>query len=190
MKRSGLFVLAFVLPVVAYAEEQLRTAPLNGWKEGTPVTQGDFRVRNWSDVTNDQLALRIESIRQRPIPSPAELTSLAAAARQRACPRFSSTTITADPENGYPTQLNLMTCASGKDAENTPLEMLKAIQGEDLVYLVSLQLRGPTSEADQLAQVKLFTEFMRTVVLCNDTPAHPCPPNPPRLPMLDTSTAE
>ena len=166
--------------------EILRAPPPDAWQMTTQLNQGDLRILEYSPPAGSPLAgdevLRLESFRQQPLPEVTQVLNDVSADYHRRCSRANVQLIRADHENGFPVEVRLFTCP-GTDPAQPPLQMLKAIRGDEWFYVVSRSSRAARTTPEFLDElgprISAWALYLRAVTLCvPDTTAHTCPPAP------------
>ncbi len=163
--------------------EQLIAPPPPDWIVGGRANDGDLRVLEFVPQATLPRAgderILIESSRLDPLPDPgAFLRSLAREAHSR-CPSLRASEMSARDENGYRTSVWLFDCPVGP-GNGLPLQMFKAIRGDDWFYVIERSSKHADTRPDGVAGERVrigeWAQYMRGVSLCNLVrPDHPCP---------------
>ena len=163
-------------------KEVLRAPPPNGWRQITQLNRGDTRLLEFEPPATSTIArdetLRLESFRRDPLPSVTELLNDISGDYKRRCSKANVQLIRQDTENGFPIEVRLFTCP-GKKSMRPPLQMVKAIRGDEWFYIVSRSSSAAIAVPEQLSnlapRIAAWSLYMRDVSLCtNDAPQHPC----------------
>jgi hypothetical protein len=174
--------------------EQLLASAPEGWRQvfrseraGTRLVEfvaPDSPLDEWTEK------LAFESFGGTPLPDPADMLARLARDQSETCPRFSDHATFDGEENGYAVAVRLFVCGEDPLTRSAQVTLIKAIRGEENVYVITRARRLPPIAADAEAPA-LPTEtmaewslFMRAITVCEVGDAeHACPP-----PETDDST--
>jgi hypothetical protein len=82
-------------------------------------------------------------------------------------------------ENGYPTSFRMIMCGASNFSGKGEVLMLKAIQGEQYFYVLSLIKRVPAFEPNQPelseGEIAEWATYFKLLVVCNSSEQHACP---------------
>lgn len=131
--------------------------------EYVPIDQD---VSNWSDVLTAQIFLGLKP------PSVKAFQAVGQGMLVKSCQDAKFMDIWQGQENGYAALVWIQLCPHNEKTKRMELTYLKAIQGNDSLYLVQKAFKVDPPKEDQLKWVN----FLKTVLVC-DTRAseHPCP---------------
>ena len=166
--------------------ERLLGQPPQGWRETGATNTAALRRATYVPAEDPEggdwiRQITFEAIRLDPLPDPIEFVDVLSADRDRACGTFERLPTFAGEENGYPTAVYLLICHKDRQTQSSEVMLMKTIQGNEALYVVSRAQRGEPIPAGGEAPVSEeeiagWSLFLRTIGLCDDTrPEHPCP---------------
>jgi len=164
-------------------EERLLAAAPQGWKEVFSRNDPELRVVEFvpEDQQNEKWSDKItfESLKGDPLPDPIEFQDGLILEQRENCENFNSYSTFSGIENGYPTTVQLFICKRSELIKQSQVTMLKAIQGDEHFYVISLAQRGAPLADDAKAmsdeEIAGWSLYLRGISVCDDTPEHPCP---------------
>ena len=168
------------------AEEHLRAAPPEGWVPGTGTQTSRLRMSEflhpdlldggWREkITFERLALQ-------PVASPQEAVTLIGEELQAGCPGAQVFTTYSGKENGYLTEVALMTCPRNRISALGQITMLKAIAGNDALYTITREKRVPPFDAEGATnylpreEIAMWSAYLAAMSVCDPRSGevHPC----------------
>jgi hypothetical protein len=181
--RNALVILLLALvhaPVSAepLQEETLQQAIPDGFVIGSSTDDGrdaltEFvprgeTVGDWSRM------LTVQILRGRGHVTPAQFRETIAGLWLQACPEGTVADMTGGTENGYPVGLWFQGCPRNAATGQPEFTLLKAIQGNDSLYVIQAAMRSMPTEADITEQVG----WLRGAQACDSRrPEQACPTN-------------
>ena len=110
---------------------------------------------------------------------PIELLISEAAEDERKCSFVQHFNIFSGYENNYETSVRLFLCGENEFAGKGEVKLVKAIRGTEYIYSVRLLKRINPFEVGQAAftddDMKLWSTYLNSISLCDNSAAHPCP---------------
>ena len=85
-------------------------------------------------------------------------------------------------ENNYPTSVQLMQCGNNSQTGSGEINLTKAIQGNDYLYIIRLIRKVPIFESGEAsiaeAEIAAWSTYIRDITLCDSQDEqHPCQPD-------------
>jgi hypothetical protein len=164
-------------------EERLLAAAPKGWKEVFSRSSPELRIMEFipEDQQNERWSEKItfESLQSNPLPDPIEFQDGLILEQRESCENFNSYSTFSGIENGYPTTVQLLVCKRSEIINQSQVTMLKAIQGNEHFYVISLAQRSAPLADDAKAmsdeEIAAWSLYLRSISVCDDTPEHRCP---------------
>jgi len=164
-------------------EERLLAAAPEGWKEVSSRGNAELHVMEF--IPEDQQDERwkdkytFESLRSDPLPDPIEFQDGLVLEQRESCENLDAYSTFSGFENGYPTTVQLFICTRIELINQSQVTMLKAIQGNEQFYVISLSRRDAPLAEDTKAmsdeEIAAWSLYLRAISVCDGTPEHPCP---------------
>jgi hypothetical protein len=127
-------------------------------------------VESWTEMVTVQIFYGRKS-------PPAQAKASMETVWARECPGSSSNPIFSGDENGYPVVLWLMSCPLNKQSGKSEITWMKAIGGNDSLYVVQKAFKFEPSK-EQIVQ---WTQYLRKVAVCDTRrPDRSCPAVSPK----------
>ena len=89
------------------------------------------------------------------------------------CPGGSFDTVQEGKENGYPFALWMMTCENNPSSNKPELTWVKAVQGNDGLYVKQYAFRYAPNDAE----ITNAMGHLRNLIVCDNSAKHPCSKN-------------
>jgi hypothetical protein len=168
----------------APADEQLIASPPPGWVQVGGLSRGDVRIAEYGDpatLTPTRVdSIRFESLGGKPLPDPIDIVVATGLDLSKRCEGFQDTPIFSGYENGYPTSVRLMFCRQQGRPPWGEVRMVKAIRGNEHVYIISRSRRTPPLQPHieplSAAEMASWSYGFSLITVCDPRdPGHPCP---------------
>ncbi len=192
MKRPLLLLLVFLSACAANpqqdqaAQEHLRAEPPQGWTPGTATQTSRLRMSEF--VHPDLLEggwrekITFERLVAQPVASPQDAVTLIGDELQAGCPGAQVFKTYSGKENGYLTEVALMTCPRSSVTQLGQITMLKAIAGNDALYTITRAKRVPPFDGAGATnylpreEIAMWSAYLAAMSVCDPRSgdAHPC----------------
>ncbi len=170
-------------PTQSVSTEQLLAAPPDGWALAYQFNNQQIRLTEYTPAgEGDEWKTRIsfESDAKMASSDPIEVLLAEVKRQEDGCTFVQHFNVFSGYENGYPTSTRLLLCGEKKADKTGEVALLKAIQGHDFLYIISVTERVPPfpingSEVDR-QDVATWANYLSRIRLCDSESAdHPCP---------------
>jgi hypothetical protein len=181
-----------IAPAAAPTEgELLLASPPAGWVEAASMQTPALRMAEYGPRDSvmpggplmgaaDVERVTFEAQSGQPLPDPIDFVLGVSRDLATRCDPFYDVNVSSGHENGYPTSVRLMICAEFSDSPQGQVVMTKAIQGNDLFYVITRRrLTAPIAEgappltAQEMAE---WTTYLKGIGVCDTRSSeHPCP---------------
>jgi hypothetical protein len=166
--------------------ERLLAEPPDGWVAVFANKRPGVRMaeyvpagesgQEWSEKVS------FESFGGEPLPDPIGMLVEIARDQSETCNGFADNNTFSGYENGYPTSVRLFVCRNNAVTQKGQITLVKAIQGQTQLYVVTRARRVPPIESDAMLPMAHedmadWSTYMRAISLCDtaDSRHHPCP---------------
>ena len=186
MSRAIFISLGILVSGSLYAEtEQLLAAAPEAWKVTNTKQYTSMRIVELvppdSNTSSWAEKLSIESFSTNPLPDPIQLLDTKQQNLKYECEQLESRVTYSGYENNYPTSIRLFNCNRDKLTQMQKILLVKAILGNEHVYIVSREMRlGKQQEniSPEVIQktVARWSTYLSTISVCDSShQQHPCP---------------
>ncbi|MEX2489865.1 MAG: hypothetical protein WD356_10115 [Pseudomonadales bacterium] len=164
--------------------ETLLAQPPDGWKQTYQMNNVTTRLTEFvpSGQTNTDWDTRLsfESFRDLAGADPIEVLLNEVEQDKERCSFIQHFNLYSGYENGYPTSIRLIMCGENERTEKGEIELIKAIQGNDYLYIVRMLERIPPFEVNQpdfaTGKMAQWASYFKMVSLCDTArEEHSCP---------------
>ena len=186
MLRVIFLSLGILISGSLFAEtEQLLAVVPEAWKVINTKQYTSMRIVELvppdSDASSWAEKLGIESFSTNPLPDPIQLLDTVQQNLKHDCMQLESQVTYSGYENNYPTSVRLFNCNKDKLTQMRKIFLVKAIQGNKHVYVVSREMRLGEQQQNISAEViqntvARWSTYLSTISVCDSShPQHPCP---------------
>ncbi len=186
MLRKIYISFSILVSSAVFAEtEQLLAAVPEAWTAINTQQYTSMRIVELvppdSDVSSWTEKLGIESFNTRPLPDPIQLLDTMQQNLKHDCTQLNSRVTYSGYENNYPTSIRLFNCNKDKLTQMQKIVLVKAIQGNQHVYVVSREMRLGEQQQniseDEIQQtIARWAAYLSTTSVCDSINSqHPCP---------------
>lgn len=164
--------------------ENLLAAPPEGWKQIYQINNVTTRLTDFVPPEQTGLdwdtKLSFESFRKLADADPIEVLLNEAEKDKEKCSFVQHFNLFSGFENNYPTSIRLIMCGENDRVDLGEIELIKAIQGNDYLYIIRMLKRIPPFEVHQpdfaREDMAKWANYFRMISLCDPArEAHPCP---------------
>lgn len=164
--------------------EQLIAAPPAGWQEVYSINTETARLMEYIPPGQTRLDWTLNVSFESFASTDTDVIKLLIAEADREadnCSFVNHFALNADLENGYPTSVRLMFCGEKTTIGKGEAKLMKAMAGDEHVYVVRIVKRMAPFESGNIAGVdrvdmQAWTNYLRHIKLCNPKlTERPCP---------------